>query len=184
MNRKGFTLIETLCVIAIIAVIVAILFPIFGRAKQAAKETSCIQNLKNLYVATALYREENSPTVEFGDPYQMGLPSPIAMLDILAKTSGKDEYHQSPCGRHPRLDDDFGGYTTIYFMPQDPSSFKAYVIKHEGSSPLWVDPNCSPASTPIRLQFGIKRVFGVMLDGHVMRKERSDVPFWSMRYFE
>lgn len=53
--RKGFTLIELLVVIAIIAILAAILFPVFAQAKEAAKKSACISNLKQMGTAFALY---------------------------------------------------------------------------------------------------------------------------------
>ncbi len=55
--RRAFTLIELLVVIAIIAVLAAILFPVFARAKQAAKSSAAISNVRQLVMATLLYAE-------------------------------------------------------------------------------------------------------------------------------
>ena len=51
----GFTLIELLVVIAIIAILAAILFPVFAQAKEAAKKTSCLSNMHQLGLCFALY---------------------------------------------------------------------------------------------------------------------------------
>lgn len=54
-HRKGFTLIELLVVIAIIAILAAILFPVFAQAKEAAKKTSCLSNGKQMALTFGLY---------------------------------------------------------------------------------------------------------------------------------
>lgn len=54
-RTRGFTLIELLVVIAIIAILAAILFPVFARAKAAAKQTACISNLKQIGSAVTIY---------------------------------------------------------------------------------------------------------------------------------
>lgn len=53
--KKAFTLIELLVVIAIIAILAAILFPVFAQAKEAAKKTMCLSNEKNIGLAIIMY---------------------------------------------------------------------------------------------------------------------------------
>gem|GEM_PF-2345536 len=55
MYRRGFTLIELLVVIAIIAILAAILFPVFARAKEAAKKTADLSNIKQIGTALQIY---------------------------------------------------------------------------------------------------------------------------------
>jgi len=56
---KGFTLIELLVVIAIIAILAAILFPVFARAREAARKTSCLSNLRQLGIASHMYAQDH-----------------------------------------------------------------------------------------------------------------------------
>ena len=56
--RKGFTLIELLVVIAIIAILAAILFPVFARARAKAQQNNCLSNLKQLALANSMYMSD------------------------------------------------------------------------------------------------------------------------------
>jgi len=55
---KAFTLIELLVVIAIIAILAAILFPVFAQAREKARQTSCISNMKQILLACAMYTQD------------------------------------------------------------------------------------------------------------------------------
>ncbi|MEI6500845.1 MAG: DUF1559 domain-containing protein [Armatimonadota bacterium] len=58
MTRRGFTLIELLVVIAIIAILAAILFPVFAKAREKARQTSCLSNLKQLGTGLLMYAQD------------------------------------------------------------------------------------------------------------------------------
>jgi len=60
---RGFTLIELLVVIAIIAILAAILFPVFAQAKEAAKQTACLSNTKQLGLGELLYANDYDDTI-------------------------------------------------------------------------------------------------------------------------
>ncbi len=74
--RKAFTLIELLVVIAIIAILAAILFPVFAQAKLAAKKTSDLSNLKQIGLSQQMY------AIDSDDVFAMGLtkdPIPVSV---------------------------------------------------------------------------------------------------------
>ena len=62
MNRRGFTLIELLVVIAIIAILAAILFPVFAKAREKARQTSCLSNTKQLGLSAMMYCQDYDET--------------------------------------------------------------------------------------------------------------------------
>ncbi|MCX7687267.1 MAG: prepilin-type N-terminal cleavage/methylation domain-containing protein [Fimbriimonadales bacterium] len=60
---RGFTLIELLVVIAIIAILAAILFPVFAQARESARQSTCGSNMSQLSRAIAMYAADNEQTL-------------------------------------------------------------------------------------------------------------------------
>ena len=69
-KRRGFTLIELLVVIAIIAILAAILFPVFAKAREKARQISCLSNLKQLGLAVTQYTQDNDEQFPWGGNWQ------------------------------------------------------------------------------------------------------------------
>ncbi|MFQ3586405.1 MAG: prepilin-type N-terminal cleavage/methylation domain-containing protein [Fimbriimonadaceae bacterium] len=86
-KRKGFTLIELLVVIAIIAILAAILFPVFNQAKASAKQAACISNLRQIGLATLMYVADE----EGSFPWNLGpRVSPAPFSDTLPRDDASD----------------------------------------------------------------------------------------------
>jgi len=73
-NKRGFTLIELLVVIAIIAILASILFPVFSQAREAARRSACVSNLKQVGMAGILYASDN-------DGYVLRFASSVSAID-------------------------------------------------------------------------------------------------------
>ncbi len=75
-RRRAFTLIELLVVIAIIAILAAILFPVFARAREAARATSCKSNLKQISLAYNMYIQDADEVIPLHAFANMGTTLP------------------------------------------------------------------------------------------------------------
>lgn len=107
--RRGFTLIELLVVIAIIAILAAIIFPVFNRAKASAKKTACLQNLSQIGLATGAYMNDYddifphavdasdkfTPEIWAGDPaFQAEIPHMPLFSEVLQPyLKNKEAFH-------------------------------------------------------------------------------------------
>jgi len=74
MQKKAFTLIELLVVIAIIAILAAILFPVFAQAKLAAKKTAALSNTKQLGLGVIMYNNDYDGEYDIGCPDEWWYP--------------------------------------------------------------------------------------------------------------
>jgi prepilin-type N-terminal cleavage/methylation domain-containing protein/prepilin-type processing-associated H-X9-DG protein len=72
--RKAFTLIELLVVIAIIAILAAILFPVFGRARENARRSSCQSNLKQVGLGILQYTQDYDEKLPYGKISSSNIP--------------------------------------------------------------------------------------------------------------
>jgi len=72
MRRRGFTLIELLVVIAIIAILAAILFPVFAQAREKARSISCLSNTRQMATALHMYTQDHDELFPFANDF--GLP--------------------------------------------------------------------------------------------------------------
>ena len=87
-TRRGFTLIELLVVIAIIAILAAILFPVFSKAREKARQAACTSNLKQIALAVLIYTQENDEKY----PLATGWASTIGLSGnkaLICPTQGK-----------------------------------------------------------------------------------------------
>src|SRR5947209_8324637 len=86
-RTHGFTLIELLVVIAIIAILAAILFPVFARARSKARQAVCLSNMKQLGTGLMIYAQDWDETLPINDYIGNGLAPLIGWRDPRAGDS-------------------------------------------------------------------------------------------------
>src|SRR5438105_3723205 len=101
MRRNGFTLIELLVVIAIIAILAAVLFPVFAQAREKARQTACLNNQKQLATAIGLYEDANDGYyvvhIDPNDPQTRSLAWPELLRPYIVKNVHADADHVFIC---------------------------------------------------------------------------------------
>ena len=120
--RKAFTLIELLVVIAIIAILAAILFPVFAQAKAAAKKTQALSNVKQLGLGVTLYIQDTDGVYyEHAQGMSVGLQGPNSLIwnGYLQPYMKSTKLALDPAANNPQ--GSFGGsnFTGMYYVPVD-----------------------------------------------------------------
>ena len=121
-SRSAFTLIELLVVIAIIAILAAILFPVFAQAKEAAKKTACLSNARQIGIGAKLYLADYDDTMPIFYAYNSvppaGAPGHKGVEVLLFPYLKSRDVFRSPL--------DAGGPYTNSDVPGADTYWKAY----------------------------------------------------------
>jgi prepilin-type N-terminal cleavage/methylation domain-containing protein/prepilin-type processing-associated H-X9-DG protein len=143
MKRSAFTLIELLVVIAIIAILAAILFPVFARARQSAYRIACVSNMNQIGKAIMMYVQDYNYTYPYGRwKVDEPIPDSTKVWPYWVDRYIKDkEVHLCPAKSRPtKYGDTWGtrgmlsigyniGFAAWYYLPSTPIITKEKSLK-------------------------------------------------------
>jgi prepilin-type N-terminal cleavage/methylation domain-containing protein/prepilin-type processing-associated H-X9-DG protein len=121
-TKAGFTLIELLVVIAIIAILAAILFPVFAKAREKARQTACLSNERQLSLGMIQYTQDNDEAFPLGVGPTSSLPGSTTPINWAQEI-------------YPYVKS-----TAVYACPDDPTRASApySVLSYAANEQLWV----------------------------------------------
>ena len=167
-HRTAFTLIELLIVVGVIGLLVGLLLPALSKAREAAKQTTCASNLRQIVIAVHHYSRQNKDTIPAGPGVNTGNPFAPTLWDQIATNQifnlaptplntahGSiliDEYMPEPKMMFCPGDDTIDGSQELaHFRAKDANSYSSYLYRnkdqttHDKIDDLGVNGNNLPA---------------------------------------
>ena len=175
--KRGFTLIELLVVIAIIAILAAILFPVFAQAKESAEKTACLSNARQIALANRIYLSDYDDVYPIFYAYNSapaaGQPGHKGVEVLLLPYTRNREIFKSPL--------DSGGPYTSQDVPGADTYWKAYGSSYRFTQCMFsrINGESSSNNTPYAGPTSIVNDSSIELpsDSRIMRLEMF--PFFS-----
>lgn len=178
--KRAFTLIELLVVIAIIAILAAILFPVFAQAREAAKRTACLSNGRQIGMATMMYTSDHDDGMPIFSAYdEINPPGPLhrgVEVWVLPYAKNKEIFNSPTDTGGPYLNRS----TLPAWLRGKPTYFAAYGTSYRFTSCVFsVVQNYSIQNATV-LNFNRPTTLGSMEDPSNTRMMRTEMmPFFS-----
>ncbi len=168
-KRAGFTLLEVIYCIAIIAIISAIMTPVFRSAKHSAQITASISNLHQMHIALLLYQGNQGSGGQYNSLASMGLPADFEQgYDLIRELS----LYKSPCGLNPSWSKEPVQIEYEYFAMTSDTPPDEAIRKFQENTVMFTDMNCADHGDPLHSDFLPHRGLGVQLSGTLLNLNR------------
>lgn len=177
MKQRAMTLIEVMSVVAIVATLTALLMPVVDSAKVAAKRSSSLSRMRQIYAGLMVYQADHE-SQGYGSPAKMGLPA----MEQLLLTSGRacpsvpPNLWMSPCGYHPLGPAGFWSYSYHPAGQEENPGWVEFVNEHQGRAPLVSDLACSDVRGHEDSPLITKSVPFITLEGRASVKRGIGLP--------
>lgn len=186
-QARGLTVLEAVIVVAIVAIVAALLAPVFAKAKQAALRRGSVAKLQGLYLALETYRNDYNGSNVVYDYYKLGLP--LSKYFWEKQFDLPEDAWTSPCGSDPEITRDtltnVGGWIFYRAGYADPRyirmieetgrehEYKYYLQQYRENSVMFGDPFCNPPGAKMRAPLIKKRTIAILLSGQIVNRERA-----------
>ena len=170
-SSMGFTLIELLVVVAIIAILAAMLLPVLGRAREAARRTVCLSQLRQLYQGYALYYDESEEWIVGNDVcnyYGYKDFSPEFGWPFANQGKRMRPYVPPEIWFCPNDINAPGALANIYHPPAEPWAWLSYMIP-EWSGDTWLPGSVKPYRSPYQQKALDDNHTSIMFTGQARR---------------
>ncbi len=174
-------MVEVLVVLVITAILMGILIPVIGKAKNTAKVQSAVQNLRQLSVNLDLYRSDwNGSETAFDSYYSLGLPPVNYVRGEFSRINAA--ILPSPCGLNTTAFNTAffpgaAGHVSPVFATGDPihgptqaKEFKEHIPEYRENSVMFIDVNCNDEGVKFNEPYTLKRGLAVLFSGQLVNK--------------
>jgi prepilin-type N-terminal cleavage/methylation domain-containing protein len=172
LKKHGFSLLEIIACVAIIAIVAAILTPVFRATKHSAQITSSLSNLHQIYIALAMYQGANGGGGNYSSLAGMGLPEPEQLFSstkALPLNLPLDVW-RSPCGQNPAWTSVLTSVQYVYFPGQDLDNYEKIAPLYQDNMAAFIDMNCAEHGEPLYSDYIPHRGLGVLLSGALVNR--------------
>jgi prepilin-type N-terminal cleavage/methylation domain-containing protein len=139
--RRGFTLIELLVVIGIIAILAALLFPVFSRAKESARGASCISSLHQIGIGLQLYVADNGNRMPAIEEWSTSSDTNSPLINrVLFPQIGSSNVFRCPSDRQGAFEQSGSSFSWNFLLNgQDADHLKLFGEDYGARTPLAFD---------------------------------------------
>jgi len=173
MKKSGFTLIELLVVIAIIAILAAILFPVFAKAREKARQASCLSNEKQIGLALMMYSQDNDELL----PNRKNEGGHMNWKTYINPYVGSTQVWVCPSNPFTQPDDDGSLFPSNYAANTDAGSGNPLVQPFIDCN-AWAGWACPNSASQADLKQPSQTIGVVEFEGRYSDYRVTAAPFW------
>ena len=171
MKAHAFSIIELLVCVAIVAVVAAIMTPVFASARHSGQVTASLGNLHQMHLGLKLYQADENGEGKYGSLEEMGLPN--GLFVIRNRFGTPLSIWRSPCGQNPSWQPVPIVIQYDYRPEANLEDFASVAPTYRESLVMFSDMNCADHGEPLRSDYIPHLGLGVFLSGTLVKPRKT-----------